>query len=115
MTAYSVVFTEQAARELETAADWWAIHRSTLQAGRWYEGFSLKIESLSKSPERLPLADEDPEFSYELRELHYGLGAISTHRALFTIVADFVVILTIRHAAQRAIRPDDIEPDPQTF
>lgn len=113
MTTYSVVFTEQAAREMESAADWWAVHRSIHQAGRWYEGFSLKIESLRKSPERLPLADEDSEFSYTLRELHYGLGSSPTHRAVFTIVGEIVIVLTVRHAAQKAIRPNDIEVDPQ--
>lgn len=115
MTTYSIVFTEQAARELESAADWWAENRSVKEAGRWYTGFSAKIESLWQSPDRCPLADENAEFPYELRELHFGLGSRATHRAVFTIVSDVVVVLTIRHAAQRALRPDDIEAGPPPF
>ena len=37
---------------------------------------------------------------YEIRELHYGLGLHATHRVIFTIRPDMVLILTIRHAAQ---------------
>lgn len=70
MTTFSVVFTEQAARELEDAADWWAAHRSKRQAARWYEGISAKIGALQQSPASHPLATEGPAFSYELRELH---------------------------------------------
>lgn len=109
MTTYRVVITEQAARELEAAADWWAANRSMLQAAEWYQGFSERIASLRESPDRLPLADENTEFSYEIRELHYGVGARATHRAIYTIVSSFVVVLTIRHAAQGKIRPSDFD------
>jgi plasmid stabilization system protein ParE len=109
VTAHSVVFTQQAARELEAIAEWWAEHRSIQQAGRWYEGFSAKIEALCDDPNRLPLADESPDFPYELRELHFGLGSRPTHRAVYTIVSEFVVVLTIRHVAQRPIGPEDVE------
>jgi plasmid stabilization system protein ParE len=115
MTSYSVVFTEQAAQELQEAAEWWAEHRSFEQAARWYGGFSAKIESLCESPERCPLADENHAFPYEIRELHYGLSARPTHRAIYAIVSDFVVILTVRHAARRALRPDDIKTDPTSL
>jgi plasmid stabilization system protein ParE len=110
VTTYSVVFTQQAARELEAIADWWAEHRSVRQAARWYDGFSTKIEGLCRDPDRHPLADESPDFPYELRELHFGLGSRPTHRAVYTIVSEFVIVITIRHVAQRAIGPDDIQP-----
>jgi plasmid stabilization system protein ParE len=112
MTAFTVVFTRQATGELEAAAEWWATHRSIPQAARWYEGFSAKIDALSQQPERLPLAMESAEFSYKLRELYFGLGSRPTHRAVHTIVSEFVVDLTIRHVAQRSIGPSDIEVDP---
>jgi hypothetical protein len=34
---YRVVLTEQAARELDAAADWWSEHRDRDQAGRWFQ------------------------------------------------------------------------------
>ena len=108
---YRVVLSPQAAGELEAAAQWWAEHRNEEQARRWYAGFSDAIFTLRQSPERCTLAAEDEEFPYEIRELHYGLSRRPTHRAVFTIIADSVVILTVRHASQDRISPDDIDED----
>lgn len=103
-----VVLTEQASRELDAVAEWWAEHRNRDQAGRWYAGFSDKIWTLSQHPDRLPLADENDDFPYTIRELHYGLSSRPTHRAVFTVIGDSVLVLTIRHAAQDRIAPDNI-------
>jgi plasmid stabilization system protein ParE len=103
-----VVLTRRAERELEGAADWWATHRSSSQAARWYAGFSDALASLSRNPERCPLAPEDGRFPYEIRELYYGLGSRPTHRAVFTIRRDMVLVLTIRHAAQADLTEDDL-------
>ena len=103
-----VVFTHRAERELQVAADWWAAHRSPSQAARWYAGFSEALASLSRNPERCPLASENGRFSYEIRELHYGLGPRPTHRAVFTIRDDMVLVLTIRHAAQADLTETDL-------
>lgn len=105
---YIVVTTERAAQEIENAAAWWARERSIEQADRWYQGIRLAIASLADSPERWALADENGSFRYELRELHYGLGSHPTHRVLFTILKETVVVLTVRHAAQRPIDPSDL-------
>ena len=113
---YRVVLTKQASEELEAAADWWSEHRSSDQARRWYAGFSDKIWKLSRQPDRLPFASENDDFPYTIRELHYGLSSRPTHRAVFTVVSDSVLVLTIRHAAQDRITPEDISekflPDP---
>ena len=105
---HRVVLTHRADRELEDAADWWAKHRSTEQAARWYEGFSDAIRSLEENPERCPVAPENGRFPYEIREMHYGLGSRPTHRAVFTIRPDMVLVLTIRHAAQAELTEDDL-------
>lgn len=102
---FRVVITDRAAEELESAADWWADHRSVSEAGRWYAGFSDALYGLSGFPERCPVAAENGEYSYELRELHYGLSSRPTHRAVFTIINDLVVILSVRHSAQDRWRP----------
>ena len=105
---YRVVFTERADRELDAASDWWAEHHSAEQAAQWYVGFSEAIDSLSDNPERFPIAQEDDRFPYEVRELHYGLSSRPTHRAVFTIQSDYVLVLTIRHHAQRDLTADDL-------
>jgi plasmid stabilization system protein ParE len=102
---YIVVITERAAQEIEDTAAWWAKERSAEQADRWYLGIRAAIASLADSPERWAIAQENNRFLYELRELHYGLGSHPTHRVLYTIVKETVVVLTVRHAAQRPLGP----------
>jgi plasmid stabilization system protein ParE len=105
---YRIVLSEQASCELDAAADWWAEHRNREQARRWYAGFSDKLWTLCQHPDRLSLADENDDFPYTIRELHYGLSSRPTHRAVFTVVGDNVLVLTVRHAAQGRITPEDI-------
>ena len=105
---HRVVLTTQADCQLEHAAAWWAEHRSPGQAARWYAGFSEAIAALAQHPERCPLAPENGHFRYEIRELHYGLGSRPTHRAVFTIRPDMVLVLSIRHAAQADLTEGDL-------
>lgn len=106
---YTVVVTERAAKELEETTAWWARERSTEQAFRWYSKIRAKIETLAQHPQRCGLAAESQDFHYELRELHFGVGSKPTHRVLFTIAATTVVVLTVRHVAQSAVQPRDLE------
>jgi plasmid stabilization system protein ParE len=103
-----VVVTEQAEREMQSAFDWWAEHRSKQQAHRWYVGMAAAIAELSENPERHGQSRECDQFPFEIRDLLFGIGRRPTHRAVFTIRDDMVVVLTIRHVAQRDITPDDI-------
>ena len=103
-----VILTPRAARELEQAVRWWAEHRSAAQAELWYNEFLQKLVSLEHHPERCPLARENGRFAYEIRQLAFGRGRRLTHRALYTIRDDRVVILTVRHAAQDDVSPDEI-------
>ena len=104
----SVVVTEQAARQLEDMAGWWSHHRSREQAERWYAGIRQIIAGLSNHPERYPRAAESGTFRHELREAYYGLGARPTHRIVFSILKQTVVVLTIRHVAQDRLQPEDL-------
>lgn len=106
---FRVILTEPAAAAIEESAVWWARERSVEQASRWYDGIRAAIASLDEHPERCPPAAEDDQFPYDLRELHFGLGSRPTHRVVFTIVKQHVVVLADRHAAQRYLRPRDVE------
>jgi len=107
--SYHVVISTQAAAELQAAAQWWAENREPEQAARWFVGFDAKIRGLANTSHSLPIADENDEFPYEIRQLNFGLSSRPTHRAIFTIVdPDIVLVLTIRHAAQDRITPDDV-------
>jgi plasmid stabilization system protein ParE len=105
----TVVLTKRAAQELEGAARWWAEHRSVAEAERWYTAYMQAIVSLDTNPQRCPFARENGKLPYEVRQLAFGLGRRFTHRAVFTIRGDTVVVLAIRHLAQQDIVPD--EPD----
>ena len=108
---YTVVATERAARDIEDATEWWAQHHSVEQAERWYSGIRQAIAELCTEAERCAIAAEQKRFSYPIRELHYGAGskAHPTHRAIFTIVGQTVLVLTVRHAGRALLRPRDLD------
>ena len=106
---FTVVLTDRAARELEETTRWWAEHRSTNEAKRWYTAFLQAIFSLESNPERCAFARENGKLTYEVRQLAFGLGRRFTHRAVLTIRDDVVVILSIRHLARQDIAADELE------
>lgn len=97
---FKVLLTDRAARELEETALWWTEHYSALQADRWYTAFLGAISSLEVNPLRCPIARENGKVPYELRQLAFGLGRRLTHRAVWTIRGNAVVILSVRHLAR---------------
>jgi plasmid stabilization system protein ParE len=101
-----VLIAERAQQEAQSNHDWWAEHRSAEQAARWYGEFMKAAASLSRNPERCCLAMEDDRFPYELRQLNFGIGRRATHRLVYTIRPQDVVILHVRHLAQEAIEPE---------
>src|SRR6266702_4171376 len=103
-----VVITEQAEHEIQAAFNCCAEHRSKRQADRWYAGLAKAIADLSEKPERHGQSRERDRFAYEIRDLLFGLGRRPTHRAVFTIRGEEVVVLTVRHVAQRDLSPGDI-------
>ena len=103
-----IVITEQAEREMQSAFDWWAEHRSKRQADRWYAGLAKAIADLSENSKRHGHSRESNHFAYEIRDLLFGLGRRPTHRAVFTIRGEEVVVLTVRHVAQEDLSPEDI-------
>jgi plasmid stabilization system protein ParE len=106
---YQVIIAARASRAIQQHIDWWARERSANQARRWYKGIKKAIASLKKSPERCNLAAEHEEFPFELRELHFGLGARPLHRIVFTILEEQVIAVAVRHTSQRSLQIGDIE------
>lgn len=100
---YEVILTQHALEELESNYDWWAENRSLEQANRWYSGLIGELLTLEKNPERCSLAFEHKVFGMKVHQLNYGLSTRKTHRALFVVQADKVVVLRIRHLAQKEL------------
>jgi hypothetical protein len=65
-----------------------------------------------KPCERHPLAPENAEFPFDIREKPVGLGSRPSYRAVFTIQENVVLVLTVQRGAQDALRPEDIGVDP---
>jgi plasmid stabilization system protein ParE len=106
---YRLRLTEEAAARLISIARWYAETSQSLSiAVEWYDGFLVTLESLRDDPLRGVVAAENNLFEFELREIYYGSGKRITHRALYRIVSDTVEVLTIRHGAERPLKPGDL-------
>lgn len=101
---YAVKLTSRAEIDYQQACAWYS-ERSTQAAEKWYEDLQSALDSLKQNPERCPLADENSRFPIELRQLNFGSGRRITHRILFAIRPDAVVVYAIRHVAQASWRP----------
>ena len=105
---YEVRLTPRAERQLNDAVDWWAEHRSAEQASRWHAGIVAAMQSLTINPQRCPLARENRSIPIEIRELNFGLGRRPSHRVIFSIRPEYVVVYAIRHIAQSDLTLDDL-------
>jgi plasmid stabilization system protein ParE len=105
---YEVVLTARAQEELDQQHDWWSEHRSANQANRWYAGFVAEMLTLEQNPKRRALAPENKLFPYTVYQLNYGIGRKLTHRALYTIKGNTVVILRVRHLRQAMLMEEDL-------
>jgi plasmid stabilization system protein ParE len=105
---YRVTIMPRAKRQLLEQAIWWSEHRSAEQAFRWLEGFEQALASLADNPERFNVARESDAFDQVIRELHYGLRSKATHRAVFEVRGDEVIVHCVRHLARRDLTPEDI-------
>jgi plasmid stabilization system protein ParE len=107
---FRVTILPPARSQLLEQALWWSENRSAEQAYYWLEGFEQALASLASDPERCAVARESNAFDVVLRELHYGLGRRATHRAVFEVRNDEVIVYSVRHLAQRDLIPDDLKP-----
>jgi plasmid stabilization system protein ParE len=106
---YKVVILPKARIAMNQAVHWYLERsRSESVASHWLEGLLAKLASLSQFPERCPLARESEDFGEAIRELHYGSGRRTTHRALFRILGDVVEVMTVRHVAQDDVSPEEL-------
>ncbi|HUE72628.1 MAG TPA: type II toxin-antitoxin system RelE/ParE family toxin [Pirellulaceae bacterium] len=104
---YEVIVLPRAKIQLYESALWWAEHRSRQQAADWLDGFEAALKSLAESADDQPVACESAAFPFVVRQLNYGLGNAKTHRAVFEIRGNKVLVFAIRHLAQQDLTIDD--------
>lgn len=106
---YRVTLLPRAKQQLLDQAIWWSENRSAEQALLWLDGFEAALASLAHDPERCAVAREDNSFEFVVRELHYGVRGKATHRAVFEIRGDEVIVYSVRHLAQRDLLSGDLQ------
>jgi len=104
-----VLVSERAIADVIRNAEWWAGYHSTDKAAEWQQAIFAKIYSLDRFPESHPLAHENPDFAYELREAHFGFGARSGYRILFTLTDNCVNVLTVKAAEEDWIKSTELD------
>ena len=106
--SYRILVTERARRDLQQACRWWVHNRSTEQAEEWFAGLLRAVYSAGENPQRFPLAQESRVLSRELRQINYGLAKQPTHRAVFVVEPDVVLVLRVRHLAWKWFAIDGV-------
>lgn len=105
---FAIHITDVAEQDIQSAFEWWRDNRSASEAERWYQSIYPAIETLQSMPHRCAFATERELIGVELRQLLYGIGRRPTHRILFSVENETVIILRVLHNAQQHLRPDQI-------
>jgi plasmid stabilization system protein ParE len=104
---YKLIISTRAQLDRDRAYEWYKSNYPKEFADRWYEGIANAVGSLRQNPLRCGKAHEAHQFSFALYELLFGKRR-NKHRILFTVHEDTVVILHLRHSAQRDLTKDDL-------
>ena len=107
----NVTISELAWEDIRRNVGWWSENRSEAQAAAWYNDIRATIASLSDLPEQWPLAREASHFSYVIREYHLRASGRATHRIVFSVGDNDVVVIRVVHVKQQDIDPED-HPNP---
>jgi plasmid stabilization system protein ParE len=99
---FRVKQAEQADYDLDVILEWLLAQEAGDAGLRWFRKLKESIDSLAEMPERCMLAPENAEFPFEVRQLLCGHKP-HQYRVLFTIEAETVVVLHIRHGRRRRL------------
>lgn len=98
-TRHAVYFTERAAADFDETLAYYAT-RSADAAKRWCDVVEVAIADLEEHPLRFALATDAKRIANDLRQVNFGIGQRLTHRMVYAVRGDRVVVYTIRHLAQ---------------
>jgi plasmid stabilization system protein ParE len=102
-----VLFARRAEQDFDETFNWYA-ERSEDAAALWLGAVHRAIQELEVSADRLPYSQENDRFPLELRQLVFRVGAKPTHRMVFAIRDERVVVYAIRHLAQDDLKVGDV-------
>jgi plasmid stabilization system protein ParE len=104
---YEVVLHSRARADLDDAYQNAARHAPGT-ASRWVDRFHEALTTLSRNPQRCPLAPESRFVDQDIHEFHFGRRP-DVFRVFFWIDGCYVRILRIRRASRRGLTRRDIE------
>ena len=107
----SLYLTSSAKKDIQEHFDWWSEIRSKEQACNWLRSLDVSINSLSSDPNSYPLVRERKLALNGYRQLNIGLSNRKTHRVVFLIQIEKVVVLRVRHLAQNNLTKIDLMED----
>ncbi len=97
---FRVDVTPRAQQDLDRIYDW-LVTSAPIAGPRWFERFENSLSSLSTFPERYPIEPKLTSRRQTVRKLVFGT-ARHKYRVYFTIRAEAVMVLHIRHGSRRA-------------
>lgn len=105
--SYAVFLTAEAERNREQAYLFY-LERSLQGAHRWFAAYEKTIDKLIDDPERFAIARESEDFPTKLQQINFGTRVSRpTHRMLFYIEDQTVVVVTLRHLMQDIWNPGE--------
>ncbi len=106
--ALPVFLTDQAHEDVDSTCVWWEENRSAEQADRWYQKLVTSIDALKSQPERFAAVEESAKMSIKLRQVNFGSGKKWTHRIVYSIRPDMVLVLRVLHLSRRELSVEDL-------
>ena len=104
-----VIITGPAESDVLSNHAWWAENRSEDQAIRWLEGIYDTMLGLANTADVHPLATETALRKAGIKQASFGLGRRPTHRIVFSIDGNSVIIFRVRAFKQQEIDLGDLE------
>jgi plasmid stabilization system protein ParE len=98
--AFQIEVSDDAELDADVILQWLIAQHAGGAGLRWFRTMRQAIDSLANMPGRCPLAPENEEFPFEVRQLLYGRRP-HVYRILFTIEDNRVVVLHIRHGRRQ--------------
>lgn len=99
---FRVEVTPRAQQDLDTIYAW-VVSSAPVVGLRWFERFENSIASLSTFPGRCPIVPKLSSRRQTIRKLVFGTTR-HKYRVFFTMRAEVVTILHVRHGSRRALR-----------
>ena len=109
--SYHVNVTGLAKDDIWQNYRWWGENRSQEQAARWFLGIDAFILNLANTADQYSLATEPVLKERGIRQAAFGVGRRATHRIIFGIVDQVVIIYRVRAFKQDAIGVDKLSGD----